>query len=294
LHNLGEKENNDEQFENWLEFQLKFVLNTNIKQLKDLKITNSLLFDLCFQQNNKLMIRSKETTNSFEFDSEKESSFLKILNERTYESYIKHIQISAILNNAYICLFNNDFINEDEPNITKEFIWQGVVQTLGEFSKWLTKYTKELDGFNKLNSEDLLTIISSSCFCLYALHITRLFSDSECRMITSNKVQTTKKRSLQIFDSELLDLTFKFHYLFKDANLSKDEIAIFYPFILSSCNPATIKDKESLFKIKINYTKCLIYQFDLNKRDSVFYQKLKECFNLLSILELNKENFLIL
>ena len=36
----------DQNFENWLKFQLEFVFNTNIKNLNDLKITNSLSFDL--------------------------------------------------------------------------------------------------------------------------------------------------------------------------------------------------------------------------------------------------------
>ena len=36
----------DQNFENWLKYQLEFVFNTNIKNLNDLKITNSLSFDL--------------------------------------------------------------------------------------------------------------------------------------------------------------------------------------------------------------------------------------------------------
>jgi hypothetical protein len=115
---------------------LEFVLNTSIKKLNDLKITNLLSFDLDFEQHfsNKLVADNSEvkTQNclfgslmispSFEFNNDKEIYFIKLLKDKTFKSYIKHIQLSSILNNTIIRLRNNDFINENEPNINKDFI----------------------------------------------------------------------------------------------------------------------------------------------------------------------------
>jgi len=298
---------NNENFENWLKFQLEFVLNTSIKKLNDLKITNLLSFDLDFEQHfsNKLAAENKVKTQnclfgslmispSFEFDNDKEIYFIKLLKEKTFKSYIKHIQLSSILNNTIMRLRNNDFINENEPNINKDFIWQSIGLTWGEFSKWLTKYTKELIGFDELNQEDLVTIITTGCLCLYAFHINCFFDDNnECRMIINNNLQTTKKRLLQIFDSNLVELMFRFNYLLKKLNLNGSEMALIYPFVLCSCNSDKIKDKETFFRIKINYTKCLINEFDLSRHDLNFYKILNESLKISAELESNKEKSFI-
>jgi hypothetical protein len=298
----------DQNFENWLKFQLEFVFNTNIKNLNDLKITNSLSFDLDLNFKQQILYNNNNRSNKDSIDylinkSILESimmtkpsyliniDFLKLLKERTYHSYVKNIQFSSILTFSTNCLMNNDFINENEPNISKELIWQGKGVTWGQFSQWLTKYAKELDGFNKLNADDLLTVISTACICLYACHTSCFFDvNNECRMIISNKIQTTKKRLTQIFDSNIVDEMFKFIYLFKHLNLNNEEMSLLYPFILSNCDTTKIGDKESLFKIKSNYTKCLLFHFDLNGHDSEFYKTLNDCFKISTGLEMNKEN----
>ena len=257
-----------------------------IKRLNDLKITNRI--SLSYDFNN-----SDNYINSLiQFNNDLEFNIIKLLKDKTYEIYIKNIKSSNILNNAYTKLKNKDYIDENDPNISKDLIWQGIGATFGELSIWLTQYFKELKGFDKLNHQDLINIIGSVFPFLYGIHISCFYDDknNECSMILSNSIQTTKKRFFQQLTShDLVDLIFLFYYLFKKLNLTDTEKALFYPFILFGCNQDMIKDKENYFRIKYYYTKCIIYQFHLNKRDSIFYQNFNDLLKTCSLVETYKE-----
>jgi len=260
-----------------------------IKKLNDLKITDRIPLSLDFDNSNNYI---KYNNSLIQFNNDLEFDIITQLKDKAYEIYIKNIKSSNILNNAYMKLKNKDYIDENDPNITKELIWQGIGPTFGELSLWLTQYFKELKGFDKLNHQDLINIIGSSFPFLYAIHTSCFFDEknNECSMIISNSIQTTKKRFFQQFSSyDIVDLIFKFHDLFNKLNLTKSEMALFYPFILCGCNPDIINDKEKFFRIKYYYTKCIIYQFHLNKRDSIFYQNLNDSFKIASLIEINKE-----
>jgi hypothetical protein len=276
-----------------------------IEKLNNLKINNRILLSFDFisnqQNNNGLIIRSNNNfhqnslfeslimNNNLLFNNDKEFYFITLIKDKTFQIYQKNIKISNILNNSIERLKNNDFIKETDESVTKELIWQGLGPTLGEFSKWLAQMTKDLVGFNMLNHEDLTTIISAAVMTCYMIHIDCFFHNNESLMIISNNIQNTKKRLLQIFFPHLVDLIFKFYNFFKKLNLTETELSLWYPFVLLSCDFNLVKDKETLFKIKSYYSKCLFYQFYLNKRDSIFLQNLQYCFDICFELESNKE-----
>ena len=278
-----------------------------IEKLNNLKINNKILlsFDLISnQQNNngsiiisnsnfhhKSLFESLIMNKNFLFNNDNEFYFITLIKDKTFQIYQKNIKLSNVLNNSIERLKNNDFIKETDESVTKDLIWQGLGPTLGEFSKWLAQMTKDLVGFNMLNHEDLTTIISAAVMTCYMIHISCFFQNNECYMIISNNIQNTKKRLLQIFYPHLVDLIFKFYHFFKELNLTETELTLWYPFVLLSCDYNLVKDKETLFKIKSYYSKCLLYQFYLNKRDSIFLQNLQYCFDICAELESNKENF---
>ena len=258
----------------------------NLNHEEQLAIRNQETIDF-FEQNNLFETLMKNKS----FNNDKENYFISHLIDKALQTYQKNIKLSKVLNYAITKLEKTDFITEHEPNITSEIIWQGVGKTLGEFTQWLSKFVKQLTGFNKLNQDDLLTIISAAIFFCFGSHINCFFDKeyNECYMIISNNIQISKSRLLQIFSPDLVDPIFKFHSLFRDLNLTETEIALWYPLIICNCNPDVIKDKENFLKIKNIYTKCFLYTFDMNKRDTIFYQKLSDLFNVCAILDSKKE-----
>ena len=216
-----------------------------IKRLNDLKLTNRISLSYDFNNSDNYI------SSLIQFNNDLEFNIIKQLKDKTYETYIKNIKSSNILNNAYMKLKNKDYINENDHNITKDLIWHGIGATFGELSIWITQYFKELKGFDKLNHHDLINIIGSVFPFFYGIHISCFYDDksNECSMILSNSIQTTKKRFFQQLSShDLVDLIFIFYYLYKRLNLTDSEKALFYPFILFGCNPDMIKDKENYLR----------------------------------------------
>ena len=81
---------------------------------------------------------------------ESELVVLSLLKDRVYQLYCRHILDSNIINNTKERLRQKDFISEATSDIEAYEIWIKLMETIADFSKWLTRFTRELPGFNEV------------------------------------------------------------------------------------------------------------------------------------------------
>ena len=168
------------------------------------------------------------------FKTESELFRITLIKDKVYQLFKTHLAHSNVLNNTSEKLKSKDFIDSSQA-VTHDQLLTGLVYTLGDFAKWVTRFAKELPGFNKLNLTDFSTMISSACMVLYGLHVDRYFTPVENYIIISNNIQVTKSRCFIIFGS-YTELIFEFHNRLSKLNLSENELSILYAYILTSCN----------------------------------------------------------
>ena len=73
-------------------------------------------------------------------------------------------------------------------------------------------------------------------FPLYTIQISPFILKDESFAIMSDGLQLTKNRMILASETEITNRFFEFQYLFQSLNLSQQELCLFYPFILTSCN----------------------------------------------------------
>lgn len=168
---------------------------------------------------------------------ESELIIITLLKDKVYQIYKRHILNSSILNATNERFKNKNLINElIDENLESYEIWINFMETISEFTKWLTRFSKELPGFNKLNIEDLSSIVFASVFPLFTVQVTPFVKNNENYTIINNNIQLTRKRMIQTSEIVITDLLFEFYSRFQSLNLTEQELCLIYPFLLTSCN----------------------------------------------------------
>lgn len=168
--------------------------------------------------------------------NEEEIFLTAILKDKVFQLYKKHLLNSNLINQTTERLHKKDYIDANNENISVNEVWTGLMGIVSEHTKWLTRFARELPGFNDLIEEDFAAMIFTSTLLLYEIQINRFVTNNENYTILSNRVQMNRKRMLKLFGMFLTELVFEFHSKFKSFELSDYELCMLYPFIMCSCN----------------------------------------------------------
>lgn len=200
--------------------------------------------------------------------------YISLLKSNIYQKYRINIPLSRVLKNNKERLENGKFIREDQL-IDSETNEKCFKNSLIEFKNWLKIFVKSLPGFDKFDDEDFQSIIDSAATLLLGVHLSEFHKNDESFIIAEN-VQLTKARYIQLFGETLSEYIFKFHSSFNQLKLTDYELVLFYTFILSNVNTNIVKDKICLLQMKAKYTRAMIYEFELSKKNAYFYQQFSE------------------
>jgi len=200
--------------------------------------------------------------------------YISLLKSNVYQKYRINIPLSKVLKNNKERLENGNFIRGDQL-IDSEIIENSFKNIKVEFKIWLKNFAKNLPGFDKFDDEDFQSIIDSGATLLLSVHLSEFHKNDESFIIGEN-FQLTKARYIQLFGNTLSENIFKFHSSFNQLKLTDYELALFYTFILSSVNTNIVKDKMCLLQLKAKYTRAIIYEFELSKKNAYFYQQFSE------------------
>lgn len=165
--------------------------------------------------------------------SENELIQIAILKDRVFQIYKKHINNSVLVIDSRERLKAKNYIYSTGLNDDIEF-FKGLAEMIAKFSRWMTKYTKELPGFNSVSPEDLQTMILNSFITLATLHINEFYIDNELYFIIPNGYQLSIDRLKSSFGTFNASLSILSHSKIRLMKLTENELSIMYPFVL--CN----------------------------------------------------------
>jgi hypothetical protein len=152
---------------------------------------------------------------------------------RVYKVYIEN---SEVLNISREFLKSKNYIDATVENVPQQELLAGLTRTVSEYTKWLTNLAKNLPGLSDLNLEDFMTIISNGSLLSIAIHMNEFYTSTESYHISHNGLQMSRNRMNIVFGSFNALLIILIHRKIKELCLSEMEKALFYPFILFSCN----------------------------------------------------------
>lgn len=168
--------------------------------------------------------------------TENELVLISILRDKVFQLYKKHIKNSSLLNNTREKLRTKDFISSSAENVQKKDILLGVIGTITEFTKWLTRYAIELPDFDKIEQDDFMKMVSSAIWSSIGLQLNEFFHDNDLHYITTNGYQMSRNRMYSVFGTFNTCLFLLMHAKVKQFKFSENELSLYYPFIICSCN----------------------------------------------------------
>lgn len=216
--------------------------------------------------------------------------FISLLKNKVYQTYRIKILESNLVRNSKERLRTGDFIKLDQLS-ESHFTRDNIIEVRSDVQDWLKDFAIHLPGFDKFDSEDLNNIVEISTSLLFLFLISEFFVADNITVIFKN-VQMSNNVFEKIFGRTYTDLVLNFFKDFNQLKLNDYEKALFFPFVLTSCNPNRVKDRLCLLHLKAKYTRALIYEFELSQRYSTFYQNLVDVFSLISRLEAFKNKLM--
>lgn len=208
-------------------FNLIEISQTNYESYNILK--DYQLFSTSSSDNNSLLL-------SRVLNQDQDLLKITLLRDKVFQVYKKHIKNSLIINNSYERLKNNDYVSSKEENLSMDTFLEGVAQIISVYSKWLTRFAKELPGFGDLDEDDFKKILLSAFMPTIALQMNEFYLESNTIFITPNGIQMDKTRMDNAFGVFNSNLSFIIHSILKELNLTEKERSLFYPFILTNVN----------------------------------------------------------
>jgi hypothetical protein len=175
------------------------------------------------------------------FNGEISLFYITFLKDHCYQIYKKQIQECKLIQNTNERLKTKDYIDSNDPNVNREQIFYGVANSIGEFTKWLTIYIRQMPGFNTLNVTDFSTIIKGGVLLCYATHVNRFVVNNECFAIVHNNIQSSKSRLRTLFGTNLCELFFEYHSRLNRLKFLDQETCLFYLFIVTCFNSKKFK-----------------------------------------------------
>ena len=181
----------------------------------------------------------------FEIDTSPDSIFKRdrdfiqiiLIKEKIQQTYKNHIKQSTVINNVYERLRNKDFIDPSCIIECENLALEGNASTVIEFTQWMTKFSHSLNKLFNMNLNDLTKMIDMAHFLAFSIHTTIFYlsNNNDWRFIWTNKVSFSKNVYLKLFGYHIINLLFMVHSKLKSLDLTENELALLYAFVLFSC-----------------------------------------------------------
>jgi len=178
-----------------------------------------------------------------------ESDFFQIVvaKDKIQQIYKELIKKSHLINNTYERLKQNDYIRLNSPIISKQYILAGMAATAIEFTKWITQFLNAICKSFNFNSNDLSVMISIDHLLFCMIHTSHFVRNNQSYFVLGNNIICSNNVLEQIYGNCLADFMIELNTKFNELCLTKNEVALLYPFILTSCSGIQfqISDQEA-------------------------------------------------
>lgn len=197
-----------------------------------------------------------------------------LINDKIYQLYNEHTRhISQFYDRARYLIKNNIRVF-DGHDMELEKVWNSLVESIPEFVKLVIKFSKQVPGLNEINESDFATIINNKLFDFFIITNSSLFIDGESYLYLPNNIQYTRSWMNKIKGVEVTDKLFAFVDDFNSLYFSNKEKALLIT-LLFTMPDVELTDPEALKDLNEFFTRSLLYEFDVSKRDFSFMNRFK-------------------
>jgi hypothetical protein len=164
--------------------------------------------------------------------------FISLLKNKVYQTYRIKILENNLIKNSKKRLETGDFIQSGQTlasSFENQFTREDLIQVRLDVQTWLKQFTVQLPGFDKFDSEDFNSIVDTSTSLVFVLLLSEFFVDNQITVIFKN-VQMSNCAFEKLFGRIYTDLILNFFRDFNRLKLNDYEKALFFPFVLTSCN----------------------------------------------------------
>jgi hypothetical protein len=212
-----------------------------------------------------------------------------LLNDKIYQMYNDcNKKVNEAYEKAQYLISHGITVYDGHDSNTKE-IWNNLVESIPNFVKMVISFAKEVPGLCDMDQSDFTIVINSKLFDFYIIQNAHLFINGESYQIISNNIQYSRAWMNKIKTKAKNDVLFEFAEEFNRLNLTVKEKALLST--LSFTFPEEkVRDKENLNNINEYYTRAILYEFDLNKRNHEFMIKFGQIISKLKLVRMIYES----
>jgi hypothetical protein len=158
---------------------------------------------------------------------------MPIIRNKCYQLYKQFVKpFEKDLDQAHFLVKNNFKVFEGH-DVRKEVLFVQIIASLENFIKYYLKYTIDLPGFNKICIEDLNFIYKEFTLTILTLCTNKYYINGECYFMFGN-IRQSKKWIYELVGIRAGNYVFDFQKKFQNLNLTEYEIALIFPFVLTS------------------------------------------------------------
>lgn len=150
-----------------------------------------------------------------------------------------------------------------------------MVESIPEFVKRVVAFGKEIPGLNDLNQTDFATIINAKLFDFFIVSNALLFIAGESYLYLPHEIRYSRYWMSRVKTRDATDRLFEFVDELNALFLTGKEKALLVVLLFTMPDIEPIEDGDSLRDLNEYYTRALLYEFDVNKRDFAFLGKFR-------------------
>lgn len=200
-----------------------------------------------------------------------------LINDKIYQLYNTHSEDTLVSYERAKKLVEKgtSVFGENSPDTTLEKVRANLIQSIPGFVKSVILFAKEVPGLNELNETDFATIINNKLFDFFVIMNSILFINGESYLYLPNNVHYSRYWLNKIKGKATTDALFEFVTELNELGLTNKEKALLIVLVFTMPD-LEISDQANLNDLNEYYTRSILYEFDLSKRDSLFLKKFKK------------------
>lgn len=215
------------------------------------------------------------------------------IREIFFQFYQEHFLASEYNINSMMLYNNTEKTSEFKKLFTLDEIKPCIVETNYHHNKWLINLVKDFPFFKELNDHDLSTMIYHGQIATYSFKLTQFIKNDESYAVLENNVWFSRSVIECLVGKATAEALFRNHNVIRSLNLTIKEKALIFPYLLSQCDgiknemffvqlliiiyslkASIIENKEKFQNLKNYYTKALVFELQMNRRNSLFIEAL--------------------
>ena len=156
-------------------------------------------------------------------------------------------------------------------------VWHGFLAMTAKNIRLIVNYMSELPGLSDLTRKDLFNLVKINFFSLNGVFNMHLWIDDEFYLLLPNNIEFSKYWIDRVFGVELSNKVTEAYRNLKSMQFTNSELALFIPYLATrNSNNTLLENPKKIRLINEHFSRTMLNEFSLNKRDKSFLIKLSQ------------------